>query len=484
MGSRKSSLFSRIAGALAIGLASGGPAAAQDSDDAVTGRPAIEELVVTARYREENSQKVPTPISALSADELAGRGITEIRNIEHLTPNLSFIASAAACGNSRIHLRGIGQTSFNPSQNTKVAIYVDGVYLARQQAGIFDLLDIERIEVLRGPQGTLFGRNTTAGLINVITKKPHDEFEARVAIGAGNQGQINGDAFFNVPLGDDLAACFAFQTRKDDGWMEDMSGREWNTTNSRSFRGALAWTPGDDLTVTLAGDYYRARETVGLANCDEALNGPVGLNFFTPVWDAWGDFVRACSPDNDPYVANNNDPNGLNQDVYTVSLNVTRHLENFSVTSITAYRDTSDRSESISFGTDFVGRPSTLLDVLQDSDSTFHQWSQEPRFSGSAFDDRMQWTAGAYYFTEEADYPLAVYFRRDRTPPDPAQSPLWPVLGATALNVQAGASNRNETITDNESKAVFAEMSFAMTDRLAVTAGFSYGSVRTSRSSP
>ena len=471
MSDKKSSLIARVAGALSIGLFGSGSVAAEDSDGSARSGQAIEEIVVTARYREENSQKVPIPISALSVDELTSRGITEIKNIEHLTPNLSFIASAAARGNSRIHLRGIGQTSFNPSQDTKVGIYVDGVYLARQQAGIFDLLDIERIEVLRGPQGTLFGRNTTAGLINVITKAPHDEFEAKVSLGAGNQGQINGDAFFNVPISDNLAARFAFQARKDDGWMEDMSGREWNTTNSRSFRGALLWTPSDDLSVTIAGDYYRARETVGLANCNEALGGPVGLNFFTLVWGAWGDFQRACSPDNDPYKANDNDPNDLNQDAYTLSLNVTKEFENFSLTSITAYRDTKDRSESISFGTDFVGSPSTLLDVLQDRDATFDQWSQEFRLSGSALDDRMQWTAGVYFFKEEAYYPLAVYFWRDRIPPDPADSPLWPAWGAVARGVQAGASNRNETITENESKAVFAEMSYDLTDKLAVTAG-------------
>ena len=135
----------------------------------------LEEIVVTARKREETAQSVPIPISALSEAQLEARNITDIQDVERITPNLDFEYSSVNNNNTQVFLRGIGQVNWSTTQDPKIGIYIDGVYLSRPQGGLVDIMDLERVEVLRGPQGTLFGRNTTAGLIQLITKGPTQE---------------------------------------------------------------------------------------------------------------------------------------------------------------------------------------------------------------------------------------------------------------------------------------------------------------------
>ena len=129
----------------------------------------MEEIVVTARKREETAQSVPIPISALSEAQLEARNITDLQDVERITPNMDFESSAVGNQNTQVFIRGIGQVNWSTTQDPKIGIYIDGVYLSRPQGGLVDLMDVERVEVLRGPQGTLFGRNTTAGLVQIIT---------------------------------------------------------------------------------------------------------------------------------------------------------------------------------------------------------------------------------------------------------------------------------------------------------------------------
>ena len=433
----------------------------------------IEEVVVTARRREETAQSVPIPISALSGDRLESRGITEIQNVEQLTPNMSFNESVVARGTAQVFLRGIGQINWGPTQDPKVGIYVDGVYLGRPQGSIFDFIDIDRVEVLRGPQGTLFGRNTTAGLVHVITKKPDSVFDAKVRGGVGNAGQISADAMVNFPLIDDvLAARFAFQMRKDDGWMKDDAGREWNTTDSRTLRGTLLWTPSDTVEVSLGGEFYRARETGGLADCEELLGGPAGINFLPLIFGAYDELSAACAPDDNPYRSNDNDENGLFVDTDAVTLTVTWDFADMTLTSISAWRDMSELNESWGWGSDFYGGPSYHLEVLQDEPSLYDQLSHEFRLEGSAFSDRMTWITGVYGFTENAQGNVWVPFMRGLMPPtDPAEAPLWELLGPIALGAQENISRRQQTDATNKSWAVFGEATLDITEAWSVTAG-------------
>ena len=145
----------------------------------------FDEVVVTARQREETAQSVPIPITALGGDQIEARNITELADIGKLTPNMNFEAQGINSTVTNVFLRVIGQTNWSETQDPKIGIYIDGVYLSRPQGGMVDLIDVERVEVLRGPQGTLFGRNTTAGLVHIITKAPTEDVEGFVHFGIG-----------------------------------------------------------------------------------------------------------------------------------------------------------------------------------------------------------------------------------------------------------------------------------------------------------
>jgi len=472
----KAPLFKRFGTAIATALfatSSGVAIAADESNEVAFG--GIEEVVVTARRREESVQEVPIPISALSADQLLSRGITEIQHIEQLTPNMSFNETVVARGTATVYLRGIGTINWSPNQDPKVGIYIDGVYLGRPQGAVFDLFDVERVEVLRGPQGTLYGRNTTAGLVHVITKKPESEFDATLRAGVGNAGRFTADGMINMPLIDDvLAARVAFQTRKDDGWMKDDAGREWNTTDSSSLRGTLLWTPNDDLEVSLAAEFFRARETGGLGDCEGNPGGPVGLNFLPLIFGAYDELEAACAQDDNPYRSNDNDPNDLKIDTNAVTLTVAWDmLPDVTLTSISAWRDTRELNESWGWGSDFNGGPSFHIEILSDEYSDYDQLSQEFRLEGTAFSDRMSWTTGVYGFKEQGIFRVGIPLMRGLMPPDDlSEAPLFEALGAIALGAQQFGSIRQEVDGRNKSWAVFAEATMDVTDAWSVTAGW------------
>ena len=169
----------------------------------------FDEVVVTARKREETAQSVPIPISALGGDRLEARNITEIADVTKLTPNLNFAAQGINSTVTNVFLRGIGQSNWSETQDPKIGIYIDGVYLSRPQGGMVDLIDVDRVEVLRGPQGTLFGRNTTAGLIHIITKDPTEALEGFANVGFGTEGHVVVRGVLNVPMTDKLSGRFA-----------------------------------------------------------------------------------------------------------------------------------------------------------------------------------------------------------------------------------------------------------------------------------
>ena len=455
----------------------------------------IEEVVVTARRREETAQSVPIPISALSSEYLEDRGITEIQRIEQITPNLSFTNSGVARQTAQIFLRGIGQVNWGPTQDPKVGTYIDGVYLGRPQGGVFDLFDIERVEVLRGPQGTLFGRNTTAGLVHVITRDPTEEFEGKVRVGTGNAGQMTSDALLNIPMIEGvLAGRFSVQTRRDDGFMRDRTGRKWNETDSKSARAKLLWTPTDTFEAMFTADYFGARETSGLGNCLGMSGGATGLNFLTAIAGRMDDLVRACTPTDDYYLSNDNDPNALEVDTRAVALELSWDMGWGTLNSLTSSRRMETMSGSWGWATDFVGEPSNSLEVLEGSAdgvvgnprNPFDQVSQEFTIESESFDDRLSWTVGAYWFHESATSLISVpAWRNADLNPSAEDAPLWRaevVPGAPEFGTlgdiftvnQAGIGRNQESHGTQSSYAAFAEGTYEINDDWSVTAGYRY----------
>src|SRR5690606_7953992 len=237
---------------------------------------------------------------------------------------------------------------------------VDGVYLARPQGSVFDLLDVERIEVLRGPQGTLFGRNTTAGLVHVITKAPVDHFEGTIEGAVGNDDQYRAALMLNVPLAERLAARLAVQARQADGYVENVAtGEDWNDEKRLSARLTTLWTPREDLDVSVGLEAQRHREHSALGQCVWAgpATGPEatgGLPFIAYVFGVFDEIRDTCNA-TDRYRSTENDPDEAEVDAYGATLTVRWDTGIGELTSITAYREVSEINQSWGFATDTVG---------------------------------------------------------------------------------------------------------------------------------
>jgi iron complex outermembrane receptor protein len=324
------------------------PAGAQDAALAKISRAGpdvLEEIVVTARQREEGVQSVPIPISAISGTTLADQAAFDITDITRLAPNLQINIDAQTKTATSVFLRGIGQTNASPSSDPKVAIYLDGAYLARPVGTVFDLVDVERVEVLRGPQGTLFGRNTTAGLIHIIHNRPAPEFDASVRVMAGNDGQLTYAGMLNLPLTETLAARFSGQHREDDGYTENtFTGEGWNDKGADTFRGALLWSPSEDFSAELVANYDRTREHPNLVGCEwgapengaDALfpPGPLSAIFIYGQYDQNRDNCNASGP----YQAGLRGPAESRSDAYGAAATLEWDLGFAQLTSITAWR--------------------------------------------------------------------------------------------------------------------------------------------------
>ena len=219
----------------------------------------LEEIVVTARKREERLQETPISITAMSGDALAARQIETTQELARVAPNLIVSQGQSVSGNSSAgayFIRGIGQIDFLLNTDPGVGLYIDGVYVARSIGSILDLIDVERVEVLRGPQGTLFGRNTIGGAISVVSRPPSDTFSADARATLGSFDLYDARLTMNGPIADTLDGKVAVLWRERDGWVDRLTdGSRLGDEESLGARAALRWDPTDSLVVDLALDY-------------------------------------------------------------------------------------------------------------------------------------------------------------------------------------------------------------------------------------
>ncbi len=224
-----------------------------------TGKPVFEEVIVTAQKREQSIYDVPVAISAFSAETIERQGISDLVDIGKFVPNLNVTGfSAGHTSSANPFIRGIGLQDHLIFTDPGVGVYVDGVYLGRQVGQNWNLTNIERVEVLRGPQGTLYGRNSIGGAINIITRKPGDDEGGRFSLTAGSRGRLNGDAYTNFRLSDQFAMSFnvAYQSRDGLGQFLNIEnpGKEVGETEDTSGRVAMLWEPSDRLSFLLTAD--------------------------------------------------------------------------------------------------------------------------------------------------------------------------------------------------------------------------------------
>src|SRR4051812_15187150 len=228
-------------------------------DQASEGQPGdTGNIVITATRRNQALSDVPMAVSAVTAENLRNTGASDIRQLNQIAPSLLVSSTSSEGGAAVARIRGVGTVGDNPGLEGSVGIFIDGVYRSRAGMGLTELGPLDRIEVLRGPQGTLFGRNTSAGLISIITAKPRFEPEVSGQVDVGNYSMRRGELSLNAPLGETVAARIDGVWMKRDGFLKDViSGRRVNDRDRWLLRGQVLFQPSDDFSFRLIGDYSK-----------------------------------------------------------------------------------------------------------------------------------------------------------------------------------------------------------------------------------
>lgn len=384
----------------------------------------LDEIVVTAQKRAENMQDVPLAVSAVDAKALSAMGVSGTEDLNVAVPGLNFTNGV---GSGLPFIRGVGTSDTSPGNENAISIYVDGVYIPSSTAGIFDFNNIDRIEVLRGPQGTLFGRNASGGIIHVITKDPDlVDSHLDVTVGYGNFSTFTGNLYGSTPLGDSVAVDLAMTySDQGDGYGEKIqTGDDIFEGSSLGIRSKLLWELSDDTTVTLSGSYNEDDSSFGFGY--QVVDTP------TPGVDYW-------DVEGDPGAYWNDSESKL------TSLKIEHDLGDLVFTSITAYQD-----NEADYSTDADATPLPIINArIVTSEKVFTQELQ----LASRGESPLSWTAGLYYFTSEAD------LHRDLT------------------GLAAGGPDsvlQNNGIQDTDSYAAYGQLAYDLTDRLALTAGLRY----------
>jgi outer membrane receptor protein involved in Fe transport len=381
------------------------------------------DIVVTAQGRTQILQDVPLAVSAINADAMQNSGATDIRALNQLAPSL-LVSSTGTEANGSARVRGIGTVGDNPGLESSVAVFIDGVYRSRSGIGLNELGEIERVELLRGPQGTLFGRNASAGLINIISKKPNlNEMEGFVEAGYGNYNNMRVAGGVTGPIGTSgLGFRLDGVWNQRDGFYHvvNPAGGTESRVNDRDrffIRAQLAYEPSEALEFRLIGDYSRREESCcGAVYLDRATNprignlnepatpilvagavNPNGNNIINVLRDLGEPLIALHDPySRNLYLSPGRSYKGVTEDK-GVSFQADWDIGGANLTSITAYRDYSS------------GQPGDIdysaVDILYRSapgfKREFQTFSQELRLQGNAFNDHLDWLVGAYFADED-----------------------------------------------------------------------------------
>jgi outer membrane receptor protein involved in Fe transport len=375
------------------------------------------DIVVTATRRNQALSDVPLAVSAVTAENLEMSGAHDIRQLNQLSPSLLVSSTSSEGGAAVARIRGVGTVGDNPGLEGSVGVFIDGVYRARAGMGLTELGPVERIEVLRGPQGTLFGRNTSAGLISVITAQPRFDTEVDGAITVGNYDERRADATVTGPLTSTLAGRIDGVYLKRDGFLKDVvSGRDVNDRNRWLLRGQLLYQPSSDISDRFIADYTRRREECCAAPylpTQNTIATPGGI-VHTPSSIAAIENALGAMIQDDPFARRVSITPGRNYDSNVDDWGFSNELDwdfgGAKFTSITAYRyNNYVRGQDADFN---------KLDILyRDSDggsaNRFKTFTQELRLNGKAFADRLDWLVGAYFADEKLRVPDNLSYGND-----------------------------------------------------------------------
>jgi iron complex outermembrane receptor protein len=347
---------------------------------------ALEEVIVTAEKREQSLQDAPLSILAFDDQSLANIGATGLGDLTHSIPNFTQITFSVGNSTLRFYMRGIGQTDSQLTGDSPVAVYLDGVYMARTSGLALSIPDIERVEVLRGPQGTLSGRNTTGGAINIVTHAPDTSdttFTQKVRY--GNYDALKSSTVLNVPFSDELAARVSLLYDQRDGTVENTGvGNDFNQWENKALRASLRWRPSDAFTLDYSYDISRYETTADYLYIDEVSSLFAGV-----------------LPEQKHRVDKASLPNAV-RDSHTEgnghALTAAWETGLGQLKSITAYRELDYDAYQDQSGNPFL--PIFRNEYLDDSQ---HQFSEEVQLVGATDDDAISDVAGLYYFRESGE---------------------------------------------------------------------------------
>ena len=410
---------------------------------------------MTARKRSENLQDAPISITALSSRELVAKGASNIGALQDAAPNLSITTTSPISGSANsasVFIRGIGQIDFTANTNPGVGIYLDGVYIARSVGGVLGLVDVESVDILKGPQGTLFGRNTIGGAIDVKTAPPSPYMRESASVSYGSYNEFDTKFSIDAPISDAILTKFTVGTQDSDGYVNRLNlqgatvGHEGGKRDF-SGRGVIEFRPNDKLNVqfTIDGTHDRDQNpgTVLLATNPsssfiEFYNAAIAPSLVSTLGSkAYYNNQYVAGP----YATYANGENSSNLDVVGLGLTATYNFGPIKLKSITGYRDLDSF-----FGRDADGSPLPVSFTTDDySDKSF---SQEFQLSGAALGDRLTYVGGLYFFDERAADTNLVYF---------------PVV-----YIASGGKNHNS------SKAVFGQATYKATSKFDITVGLRY----------
>ncbi len=461
-------------GASVIALLATAPAYAQ-----------IDEIIVTAEKREENVQDVSISVTALNEKLLELGGIDDVSRLELVTPGVNF---AFAGNDAKFNVRGANSTNTFGDNSSIVGAFQDGVYKARASQQTRGFYDVSSVEFLRGPQGTLYGRNTFAGALNLYTNKPElEEYSGGIEASYQRFDRIRGEGFINLPVSDTVALRVAAYYDKSDGYIKNYAGPDVGAQDDKGFRVSALWAPNDDLEVV-------ARYQYSGEDGNEA--GLFGYTFLcrnvTPegLTDAFGS-VRDCAnpirgsgalgpasngPNGDPYSIAQDYVQPVDLVDHILSLNIDYDLGPVVMKSITNYNEFEN---DIGFDFDFGPTPNQNGGYDEESKG----WSQEFQFN-SDYDSALQWTAGFYYSDLEDRNTFYIYNQTERRPNSDRPTVVTPQFpGGVQLLVGTGIQDRdrilngffaNNVIVDTEYFGIYGQGEYSLSDQLRLIGGLRY----------
>ncbi|WP_447750065.1 TonB-dependent receptor [Sphingopyxis fribergensis] len=458
-----------------------------------------DEIVVTARKREESLQDVPISVQAFSSAALERSGIKDFSEIAYRVPGLKLSAERAV--DTELFIRGIGSDIQGAGADGAVGIFLDGAYLSRGTGSLLDLYDLERVEVLKGPQALRFGKSVVGGLINYVTKKPGKDFEGRFEATYGNYDKLDVAASVRGPVSDTLGLGLTVSSKKHDGYAVNTRGGDEEDQNVQSVRGQLRWQPDATLDINLSADYTRHRDGARWVDIIDPRNSNevTYLGFYAPPIDGLPGFVLPNR--NAPFRSAkrrsgaHNFTGFQNSDMYGVSGSVDWQPSTaLSITAQTAYRDSSlsAREDGSGMFFDFAIDPATntpdITPAMLAGIGTYLSTVPDSYFDSGKAEDveqfsqelRLRWDDGGPLRAEGG-----VYYLREKIRRAEDVNFLFPdyqaieefafamAFGGTPATPFPG-SNHTVTTSKNDNIGVFGELSYSLTEQLTLEAGLRY----------